>query len=58
MTIADLRREYNLTGLRRKDLAADPLTEFKAWFAQASGERASGRLRKFCVRFYKSLFLL
>lgn len=57
MTIADLRREYNLAGLRRKDLAADPILQFKAWFDQAAGARVSGRLRKFCVRAYKSLFL-
>ena len=57
MTIAELRREYNLTGLRRKDLAADPISQFKSWFEQAEGQRASGRLRKFCVRLYKALFL-
>ena len=57
MTIAELRREYNLTGLRRKDLAADPISQFKAWFEQAEGHRAGGRLRKFCVRLYKALFL-
>ncbi len=57
MTIADLRREYNLTGLRRKDLAADPITQFKGWFAQAAGMRASGRLRRFFVQLYKSLFM-
>jgi len=35
MGIADLRREYNLAGLRRADLAADPVTQFNKWFAQA-----------------------
>jgi len=57
MTIADLRREYNLAGLRRKDLAADPIRQFKSWFDQATGERASGRLRKFCVQLYKTWVL-
>jgi pyridoxamine 5'-phosphate oxidase len=58
MSIADLRREYNLTGLRRTDLDADPMVQFERWFAQATGSRASGRIRNFCVRLYKSLLLL
>ena len=58
MSIADLRREYNLTGLRRKDLEADPILQFKRWFEQAQGARASGRLRKFFVRLYKRLLLM
>ncbi len=57
MSIAELRREYNLTGLRRKDLDPDPIVQFKRWFEQATGARAGGRLRKFIVRLYKSLFL-
>jgi pyridoxamine 5'-phosphate oxidase len=35
MSIADLRREYSLTGLRKADLAADPLQQFRRWFDQA-----------------------
>ena len=57
MAIADLRREYNLTGLRRSDLDADPIAQFKKWFDQAAGARASGRVRKFCIRLYKALLL-
>lgn len=57
MAIADLRREYNLTGLRRRDLEADPIAQFKKWFEQAAGVRASGRLRKFGIRLYKKLLL-
>jgi pyridoxamine 5'-phosphate oxidase len=57
MAIADLRREYNLTGLRRNDLEADPITQFKKWFDQATGARASGRVRKFFIRLYKRLLL-
>lgn len=57
MAIADLRREYNLTGLRRRDLDADPIAQFKKWFDQAAGVRASGRLRKFCIKLYKKLLL-
>ncbi len=55
MTIADLRREYNLTGLRRADMAAEPLEQFQRWFAQASTARTSGRLRKMLVTTYKAL---
>jgi pyridoxamine 5'-phosphate oxidase len=58
MSIAELRREYNLTGLRRRDLETDPILQFRKWFDQASGARASGRLRKFCIRLYKSLLLV
>jgi pyridoxamine 5'-phosphate oxidase len=57
MSIADLRREYNLTGLRRSDLEADPIAQFKKWFDQAAGARASGRVRKFCIKLYKALLL-
>ncbi len=35
MSIADLRQEYSLTGLRKADLAADPLQQFRQWFDQA-----------------------
>jgi pyridoxamine 5'-phosphate oxidase len=57
MSIADLRREYNLTGLRRRDLDADPIGQFKKWFDQAAGARASGRLRKFGINLYKKLLM-
>jgi pyridoxamine 5'-phosphate oxidase len=57
MAIADLRREYNLTGLRRSDLEADPIAQFRKWFDQASGARASGRVRGFCIKLYKRLLL-
>jgi len=57
MAIADLRREYSLTGLRRRDLEADPIAQFKKWFDQAAGARKSGKVRKFCIRLYKALLL-
>jgi pyridoxamine 5'-phosphate oxidase len=53
--LADLRREYNLTGLRRADLEPEPIAQFKKWFAQATGQRRSGRVRKFLIRLYKSV---
>src|SRR5882672_5828237 len=36
MSIPDLRREYSLTGLRRRDLEGDPIAQFKKWFDQAA----------------------
>lgn len=35
MSIADLRKEYTQRGLSEADVAADPLTQFRAWFDQA-----------------------
>ena len=35
MTLAELRREYTLAGLRRADLDADAIGQFQKWFAQA-----------------------
>jgi pyridoxamine 5'-phosphate oxidase len=35
MTIADLRKDYMLNGLSEADLDADPIQQFRAWFAQA-----------------------
>jgi pyridoxamine 5'-phosphate oxidase len=34
-SIANLRREYTLAGLRRADLDADPIAQFTKWFQQA-----------------------
>src|SRR4051794_32879520 len=44
MSIADLRREYNLDGLRRKDLDPDPLAQFNRWFQQAGVALGTGAL--------------
>ncbi len=35
MDIADLRREYEQAGLAEGDLAAEPVGQFRAWFAEA-----------------------
>ncbi len=35
MDLADFRKEYTTLGLRRKDMAADPFTQFTTWFAEA-----------------------
>jgi pyridoxamine 5'-phosphate oxidase len=34
--LAQLRRVYRLAGLRRADLDADPVTQFRTWFHQAN----------------------
>jgi len=57
MAIADLRREYNLGGLSRSELAANPIAQFNKWFDDARGARAGGRVRKFCVGLYKLLLM-
>jgi pyridoxamine 5'-phosphate oxidase len=35
MDIADIRKEYTLAGLRRADLAPEPISQFEKWFDQA-----------------------
>jgi pyridoxamine 5'-phosphate oxidase len=35
MSIADLRKDYTLAGLRRVDLEANPVQQFQKWFQQA-----------------------
>jgi pyridoxamine 5'-phosphate oxidase len=34
--LAQLRRDYRLAGLRRADLDADPVAQFRTWFHQAT----------------------
>src|SRR5216683_1531269 len=35
MSLADLRKDYTLAGLRRVELDADPIQQFRKWFQQA-----------------------
>jgi pyridoxamine 5'-phosphate oxidase len=58
MAIADLRREYSLSGLRRRELDTDPVAQFQHWFEQARSARAGGRVRKFFIALYKSFLTL
>jgi pyridoxamine 5'-phosphate oxidase len=37
MDIENLRQEYTRSGLRRKDLKADPFEQFEIWFQEACG---------------------
>ena len=50
MAIADIRREYSTSELRRADLEANPMAQFDSWFAQAS---AGGRWRKIGIALFK-----
>ena len=36
MELTDIRREYAQGGLRRKDLAADPIDQFNQWLEPVS----------------------
>jgi pyridoxamine 5'-phosphate oxidase len=35
MTLTEFRKEYTMAGLRRRDLAENPIAQFQAWFQQA-----------------------
>jgi pyridoxamine 5'-phosphate oxidase len=39
MTLADLRKEYSLSGLSEKDLARDPFRQFEKWFQEAEAAK-------------------
>jgi pyridoxamine 5'-phosphate oxidase len=39
MTLADLRKEYSMTGLVERDLARDPFRQFEKWFQEAEAAK-------------------
>jgi pyridoxamine 5'-phosphate oxidase len=39
MTLADLRKEYSLAGLKENDLAKDPFRQFDKWFQEAEAAK-------------------
>ncbi len=39
MTLADLRKEYSLSGLAEKDLARDPFRQFDQWFQEVEAAK-------------------
>jgi pyridoxamine 5'-phosphate oxidase len=45
MAFADERREYSLSGLDRRDLADDPLVQFRTWYEDMQGAVRGGWLR-------------
>jgi pyridoxamine 5'-phosphate oxidase len=50
MAIADIRRDYSQSELRRADLDANPMAQFNSWFAHAS---EGSRWRKIGIALYK-----
>ena len=50
MAIAEIRRDYSKSELRRADLAASPIAQFQSWFGQAGG---GGRWRKIGIALFK-----
>lgn len=53
MRLGELRRDYGTGSLRRKDLADDPMAQFRVWFEQASGLSRGGRWRRVGIALYK-----
>ncbi len=53
MGVADIRREYSQSSLRRADLDANPVAQFQKWFAQAAGESSGSRWRKIGIALFK-----
>lgn len=54
MAIADLRRDYNASSLKRADLNADPIAQFDLWFHTALAARTPGNFfRRVGVSTYK-----
>lgn len=39
MSLADLRKDYSLSGLLEKDLARDPFRQFEQWFQEAEAAK-------------------
>ena len=39
MSLADLRKDYSLAGLKEQDLAKDPFRQFDKWFQEASAAK-------------------
>ena len=50
MAIADIRRDYAQSELRRVDLDANPIAQFNSWFAQAA---TGSRWRKIGIALFK-----
>jgi pyridoxamine 5'-phosphate oxidase len=46
MQISDIRREYTLAGLRRRDLETDPMRQFQKWFETAVNLRSKASTTK------------
>ena len=53
MAIADIRRDYGVSGLNRENLTDDPFTQFKGWFDQARASGSGAWWRRVALALYK-----
>ena len=53
MALADLRRDYRASDLKRDDLGEDPLAQFQQWFNHAAAAQSGSRWRKIGIALYK-----
>jgi pyridoxamine 5'-phosphate oxidase len=52
MVFADQRREYSLAGLDRRDLADDPLVQFRTWYEDMQGVARGSWLRSIGIALF------
>jgi len=53
MNLGDFREDYQRGALDRAALNANPITQFEAWFREATGDRSQSRWRKIGIALYK-----
>ena len=53
MNLGDFREDYRRGALDRAGLDANPLSQFKSWFRDATGEQSQSRWRKIGIAVYK-----
>ena len=53
MGLADLRREYTMSGLDHAELDPNPIPQFQKWFDQVARPHSGGRLRQIGIALYK-----
>jgi pyridoxamine 5'-phosphate oxidase len=53
MNLGDFREDYRRGALDQVALDVNPLTQFEAWFREATGEKSSSRWRKIGIALFK-----
>lgn len=53
MGLADLRREYTISGLDHADLNPDPIPQFQTWFGNAALTHSGSRIRQIGIALFK-----
>ena len=53
MNLSDFREDYQQGALDRTELNANPLTQFEAWFREATGDASQSRWRKIGIALFK-----